>query len=195
MRFPKKSALIIFVLMITWVTSSLYAQDSAHLMDLSLSKANASFTYKGKPIHPGLVQQFMPWLSDPGEPTIITVDVSTKHSNQYSDRDVEVKGKNVCLKPEEDGGYFCYEWLGRLANDVHVLKVSDAGSGSGIFVTLVFVIFEQVFRINMDGKKRSCLLMTVVREFSLGDRDQRKIAVLPDKVLIGTDNNQTIVSF
>ena len=44
--------------------------------DPALEKAESQFTYKGRPIHPKLVKQFMGWISDTAPPVVITVDVS-----------------------------------------------------------------------------------------------------------------------
>ena len=153
-------------------------------------EANEHFSLHGKPIHPGLVQQFMSWLSDPGEPTTISVDVAAEHPNQYDDADVEISNKNICTKPSKDGDYFCYEWLGKLANGLHVLSIAASGGGSGIFEDLVFVRFDVGDGINLDGNKYKRLLMTVVREYGLGDRDDGRIQVLPDRVIVGKSQSR-----
>jgi hypothetical protein len=155
----------------------------------ALKEANDNFTYQSKPIHPGLVQQFMSRISDPAEPTTITVDVAAGHSNQYDDDEVVAKGKNICTKPDKDGESFCYEWLGKMANGIHVLSTGDSGGGSGDFEDLVFVQFTIGNGINLDGKKYKQLLMSVVREYALGDRYGGDIKVLPGMVLIKASTN------
>ena len=68
MKITKLLIQIIFMLSIGLSIRLSYAQGN---IDSALIEANDKFTYQGKPIHPGLVQQFMSWMSDPGEPTII----------------------------------------------------------------------------------------------------------------------------
>ncbi len=183
----------ILALMIGYVFQISYAQVN---IESALKEANDKFTYQGKPIHPGLIQQFMSWISDPGEPTTISVNVSAKHPNQYGDDEVDVKAKNICTKPDKDGESFCYQWLGKLANGIHVLSTGEITGGSGDFEDLVFVRFNIGEGINLYGQKYKQLLMTVVREYALGDRYGGDIKVLPDKVLIkastNTSNDQVI---
>jgi hypothetical protein len=177
---------LFLILTMGYTFQSSYAQVN---IESALKEANDKFTYQGKPIHPGLVQQFMSWLSDPGEPTTITVDVAAPHQNQYDEDAVDKgRGKNVCTKPDKDGGWFCYEWLGRLANGIHVLSTGDGGGGSGVFEDLVFVRFNIGEGINLNGLKYKQLLMTVVREYILGDRyfglGKGEVKVFSDKVFI-----------
>ena len=160
----------------------------------NLAEADASFTYKGKPIHPGLVQEFSSWISDPGLPTTITVDISAPHRNEYS-ADVTVDGKSICMDTEDgdgkkDGGYFCYEHLGKLANGLHVLKTSASGGGSGVFQDLFFVKFAKGEGYAEEGKKYKRLLMSIVRQYTFREGDDGKIKVLPDKVVIGNSQNR-----
>jgi len=179
--------MVIFLTLMTGYAFQVsYAQGN---IESAFKEANDKFTYQGKPIHPGLVQQFMSWMSDPGEPTTITVDVAAKHPNQYDDDEVDVKGKNICTKPDKDSAFFCYQWLGKMANGIHVLSTGDSGGGSGDFEDLVFVRFTIGDVINLDGQKYKQLLMTVVREYNLGDRYGGDIKVLTDKVLIKASTN------
>ena len=64
----------------------------------------------------------------------------------------------------------------------------DSGGGSGVFEDLVFVRFNMGEGINLDGQKYKQLLMTVVREYALGDRyfgiGKGEVKVFPDKVFI-----------
>ena len=51
-----------------------------------LAEANEHFTYRGKAIHPGLVNEFEPWISDLN-PVTIVVDVSASYdSNEYTEK-------------------------------------------------------------------------------------------------------------
>lgn len=168
-----------------------FPAESQAAINAALDEANRSFTFQNKPIHPGLVQEFSSWISDSGFPTTISVDIAAPHGNEYFEDDVTVReGKYVCADTkgedhEKDGGLFCYEWLGRLDNGLHVLSVSEAGGGSGVFEDLFFVRFDKGEGYTHDGKKYDRLLMSIVREFILGDRDDGKIKVLKNSVVVG----------
>jgi hypothetical protein len=157
-------------------------------------EVNQKFTYQGKPIHPGLVQQFMASIADSGQPTIIAVDVAADHGNQYYEGDVKIKDKNICTKSNSDGAYFCYTVLGKVAKDIQVLQVWNSTGGSGVFESLIFVRFQRGDEINFNGRKYKPLLMSIVGEYTLGDRDHRVIEVLPTKVIVGKDK-PTVISF
>jgi len=155
-------------------------------IDNALLEANSRFTYNKQPIHPGLVAEFNSWTSDNWKPVTISVDVSAAYgTNEYAD-DVEVKDNGyVYLKKEGDGEYFYYKWLGRLNNGFHVLEVGEGGGGSGIFTSLFIVKFEKGYGFTPEGQKYERLLMSIVRNETLGDRDDGKITVLPDRVVLG----------
>lgn len=163
-----------------------------------LEEANAKFTYHGRPIHPFLIGEFTGWLSDDRSPMITTVDVAAAFdSNKYPDD--EVKGdKNYwsAERTEEDKGAginlyesYGYTWLGKMADNVHVVELAENGGGSGTFMDLVFFKFSEG-EIMREGKKNSQLLMTVVGTFSLGDRYEGEIKVYPDRVFIPASKNQ-----
>jgi len=155
----------------------------------NLAEADASFTYKSKPIDPKLVQKFSSWESDSPKPKVITVDVAAAFdTNEYSG-EVRLQGASVCFDTEDgnqqkDGGFFCYEHLGKLKNELHVLKISDNGGGSGVFQELFFVKFAKGEGYTEDGEKYERLLMSIVRQYTLGDRDDGKIKVLNDRVIV-----------
>lgn len=153
--------------------------------DEILEEANTSFTFQEKPIHPGLVKEFLSWISDPGDSTTVTVDVSARHRNEYNEKEVEI-GKNgsvlVRLSKRE---YFSYKRLGKLSNGLHVLLMSESDGGSGVFKDLFFIKFEEGEAYSDEGIKYSRLLMSIVRSHVLGDRDDGKIKVLADKVILG----------
>jgi len=153
-----------------------------------LKELNSKFTYKGKPVHPGLIQEFSGWLSDSWMPTTISVDIAAKHRNEYFEDDVKVKENgSVWLSKEGERGFFYYKWLGKLSNGLHVLEAGDSGGGSGIFMDIYFVRFETSEGMSPEGDPYDRLLMTVVRSHSLGDRDDGKIEVIPNKneVILG----------
>ncbi|MFA7000753.1 MAG: hypothetical protein WC352_01220 [Candidatus Omnitrophota bacterium] len=161
----------------------------AETAGVALAEADVNFTYQGKPIHPKLVQEFSSWISDKGLPTTITVDVSAPHRNEYSD-EISMKGKNVCVYPTDNEGKqtgesFSYERLGKLNNGLHVLRVMDGGGGSGVFTDLFFVRFSKGTGLTPEGSQYDQLLMSIVRQYPVGDRDDGEIKVLGDRVVVG----------
>ncbi len=151
------------------------------------AESESQFTYRGKPIHPGLVQEFESWYSDKGPPTTISVDVSAPHSNEYSDDDVKVEDNGYVTYQEPDSAeYFYYKWLGKLDNGLHVL-ITGSGGGSGVFRNVYFIRFDTDEGYTPEGEKYGRLLMTIVREHPLGDRDDGDVALFPaeNKVILG----------
>lgn len=174
-------------------------KDDSKMLQQVLIEVNEKFTYKGKPIHPGLVREFEAWLSD-GTPTTISVDIlAAESSNEYYEDDVEVRDNGFVRIKEEHFftdrdkiiTHYEYKWLGKLKNNLHVLDTLDWGGGSGIFEHLLFVKFdvdEGFTDLRVDGNIRyNRLLMTVVRVHHVGDRDDGEITVLPEqnKVILG----------
>jgi len=184
---------VLFLMIITGVilVQSVVFAATEIPIDAALTEANRDFTYRGKPIHPGLVQEFSSWISDPGLPTTISVDVSAPHGNEYFSGDLsQGEGRNGCIDTKDsegkkDGGSFCYERLGKLDNGLHVLETADSGGGSGVFMDLFFVRFSKGTGYTKEGEKYDRLLMSIVREYTLGDRDDGKIAVTGNKVIVG----------
>lgn len=182
-----KNIAIITIVCLALFGEAILSAETANI-DKAIQEVNASFTYQHKPIHPGLVEEFESSIADPGEPTTISVDINAKHGNEYFEDDVSVKGGTVFLN-KDDGGYFCYKWLGKLNNDLHVLNVGDNGSGSGVFSDLLFVRFS-ISEGYYKGEKYKRLLMTIVGTYGLGDKDEGDIKVLTDKVIIGKSQHR-----
>ena len=182
-----------------WAIISLPAsQDKSNDIQLSagmraaLDEANRNFTFNGKPIHPLLVKEFAIWLSDNTSPVTASVDVASaaKARNEYDSNAVIADGSRVrANSPDVYGssgwtGFYQYERLGTLKNGLQVLRVSDCGGGSGVFQDLFFVKFTTDFAYDEKGDMYERLLMTVVREYTLGDRDDGSIEVNADEVII-----------
>lgn len=154
-------------------------------IDNAILEADSQFTYNKQPIHPGLVAEFNPWISDTWKPTTVSVDIAAKHGNEYSDGDVQVKENAYVYLQKKEGEYFYYKWLGKLNNGLHVLEIGEGGGGSGIFKGIMIVKFEKSYGLTPEGQKYDRLLRSIVRNESLGDRDDGKITVLPDNVILG----------
>lgn len=134
-----------------------------------LVEANNDFTFKGRPIHPGLVKEFQNWLSDYRPPITVTVDVGAAHdTNEYADAVTPASDGGVLVTLGDNGGHFFYKRLGRLDNGAHVLHTVDKSAGTGIFQSLTFVRFHMGRGFDRDGIKPSeRLLMSVARVYAI----------------------------
>ena len=140
------------------------------------------FTYKNKPIHPKLVKELIPWISDE-KPVTVAVDVAAAFQTNEYFADVIVE-KEGYIKFQENDEIFWYEWLGKLDNGIHVVRTFDASvDGSGVFQDLLFIKFHtQEFDLN--GKIYEQVIMTLVKSYGLGDRIYPQIDIFNDKVII-----------
>lgn len=165
-------------------------------------EVDTTFKLNGKPIHPKLIQEFEPWLSD-GSPVTISVDVLAAYgTNEYFEGDIKLEEDRVTYGAE-DHATFTYKWLGRLQNGLHVLIASDWGGGSGIFMNLLFVKFE--ISKGVDGyldsdealKPYDRILMTVVCNYALEDRydGEIKLQAQENKVIVQKGNSRKILDF
>ncbi len=178
---------ILILLSILFLSPSvLYANE---IFPTEIKEINEHFTYKGKPIHPGLIKEFAGWISDSWKPITTSVDIAAAFdTNEYFDSEVEVKDSGyIYLQEEGKAEYFYYKWLGQLKNGLHVIETGDGGGGSGIFQDIYFIRFDIAEGLDPEGNKYNRLLMTVVRNHALGDRDDGEIKILPEenKVILG----------
>ncbi len=151
-----------------------------------LIEIDKSFTYKGKPIHPGIIHEFEGYLSDSGAPLSVSIDLAAASgSNQYFDGNVEqLKQGFYSVKDSSGQGYSGYHWLGKLADGTHVVSAYSNGGGSGVFEHLYFLQFTAGRGYGPDGTPYDRLVMTAIRWYPLGDRSRARVQVLSDKVVI-----------
>jgi hypothetical protein len=137
--------------------------------DETLVEANDSFTFKGQPIHPGLVREFLNWESDYRPPITVTLDVGAAYqTNEYFDPVLPEKDGGFSVTLGEGGERFFYKHLGRLNNGIHILHTVDKSTGTGIFQNVMFVRFDIGRGFDRDGVKRmESLHMSVVRVYTL----------------------------
>lgn len=158
--------------------------------------ANLFFTFRDEPINPRAVGDLLPWLSDT-EPGLVAVDVegSMADTNRYW-ADVEVieegpaAGSVRAIWNPQIGETITYStsyrWLGRLDNDLHILRVARNTGGSGVFTSLLFVRFSmdtEYYYVNGPGP-RPRLIMQRMGSYGLGDRDGRSVQLEENSVVI-----------
>lgn len=151
------------------------------------------FKFDGKWIHPKLVRRFSPWLSDFGA-TVLTVDVSTgTDSNEYSEPVTVYMGYvKYYGRTEEDVTWFQYHHIGVLADGTHVLRTFENDGGTGVYETIEFVRLDIAAPYVIYGypSNKPHLVMSIVGEYSLRDRDDRDIVVKGNSVTIGPSKKQ-----
>jgi hypothetical protein len=164
--------------------------------DAALAEVRSNLTCGGKPIHPGLVCEFMAWQSD-DLPTTVAVDILPSiGSDEYYEDDVRLRaGWTECDLREEPSAVgvrpsFGYQRRGVLADGTQVLRTYYSGGGSGIFMDLVFVRFETEKAFDYEMKPYTRLLMKLVCDYDLGDRDDGTVQVLSDRVVVGPSKHR-----
>ena len=124
-----------------------------------LKEVNEHFTFRGRPIHPGLVKEFNCWISDLN-PITIAVDVSAAFdSNEYSDEPYREKGY---IYAETTEGLYGYRRLS-YKNGIHLLKTVDISGGSQVFTSKLWVKFEIWKGTHPDGTAYDQLVMRLVQ--------------------------------
>lgn len=154
----------------------------------ALNELDRALVYRGKPIHPGLIRQFIGSMADQGFPIGVSVDVAAAYGNkQYLADDVKEPEKGFFkVSMGEDGGFFAYRWLGRMADGTHVVQTFLNGGGSGTFCTLCFIRFSQGEGRDSDGTAYGRLLMTVLQTYPLSaEGGEAPIKVSPNQVTVG----------
>jgi len=147
-----------------------------------IAEMENSFKFNGKVIHPALIQQFESWLSDPGIPVTVSVDVAAASgTNQYSDEGVSEEPNHVV---QYKYGYksYSYQWIGKLQNGMHLVRTWARGSGSGVFQTLFFLRLQQSSGYLSDGTPYPRLLLVAERAYPLGDRTSVEILVKGNEI-------------
>lgn len=172
----------------------------------ALIEANDKFTFMGKPIHPGIIGEFINFVSDGGASIINTIDISSAMgTNEYYHPVKIVKtaphDESKSVYPDDDSKFdiqyrittkensIGYVWLGKLKNGLHVVYLSESFRPSGgtmVREFLIFVTFEVGQSYKPDGKLHNQLLMSIKRKYPLGDRPYPMIKVFKDsnKVII-----------
>ena len=162
-------------------------------MQARLAEVEKSFKYKGKPIHPGILEEFEGYMSDKGFPLSVSMDLAAAAgSNEYFDGDIKQRKPGIYVVEHGEGkGYFGYEWCGSMADGTQVVSTFSNGGGSGVFKTLYFLHCSVEKGFEENGTPYGRLLITATRWFPLGDRSDAKIQVSADKVVIsqGADGN------
>lgn len=165
---------IVIVLMISDFVFAATDPQIPDKLNQALDEANKTFTYNGNPINPRAVQELLSWMSDSSPGPVSINLVGTDDSNRYFGESEKKEDGSVFVNlPDEegsDGGYFIYKRIGTLKDNVHVLRTSENGGGSGIFMNLLLIRFKIDFEYKDDGSHSYMLVMQRLGEFTLCDR-------------------------
>ena len=147
---------------------------------------DADFRFHGKLIHPLLIKQFEPWISDARPPITVEVNLTAAwDSNEYA-AEFKTNSNGVVSINLPEGASYAYRHLGRLRDGIHVLRTSESGGGSGVFEAILFVRFRTRLAYLADGVKQGQqIFLQVVRRYPLGDRDGAEVVVKQDHVIVG----------
>lgn len=165
------------------------------IIEEALDEANKKFFYNGEPISPELVNEFLPWLSDEN-PITITVDVVAAYqTNEYNGA---IEYNDSIAKVIYGENIFEYKYLGKLKNGIHVVDFYRGESNSGIFETLLFISFR--IRKNFDDSEKLSdqLLMSLEKSYIVGDRQNAKITLTKNTVIIDRPINsdaEVVINF
>jgi hypothetical protein len=159
----------------------------------------ADFRFHSKPIHPLLIKQFEPWISDSRPPITVEVNLTAAwDSNEYS-ADFKTGSNGVVSVHLPDSATYAYQHLGILRDDIHVLRTFDSGGGSGLFEALLFVRFRTGTTYLADGiNQGQQVFLRVLRRFPLGDRDAAEVELKQDHVVVGKSRyreNPVVLNF
>ena len=161
--------------------------------------------FRGQPLHPLIVQEFITWLSDTGD-HIISINLRDAfNSNRYCCDDsfsVELSEKRTLVRTDFTKDYetynndyisqeecvgsctLTYAHLGTTDNGAIVIQVWERSGGSGVFSTLLFTKVKERMGANFDYANPSNLafdkqqiVLEKLFSISLGDRQETSIGV------------------
>jgi hypothetical protein len=133
-------------------------------IDSILDELNNKFTINGKPINPRVIHELTGGDFDMSDGPIITaLDLKKANDSNRYFCDSCLGKYDVYFGTDKDGndlGHFAYKYLGKTANNIHVVQTSSNGGGSGSWS---FVLFLSVQKRNayVMGEKQEQLILTL----------------------------------
>ncbi len=167
---------------------------------LPAKKGFLSYSFNDKPyVHPKMVWELMPWLSDTDQ-QMLSLSVSAwKGSNRYYE-EIEKKTFNdghefiyySCRKGEHLR--FGYVYHGKSDSGIHVLETIENTSGSATFVSLFLcrLTMESKYEIE-DGKlgtEEGREVLHLIKTIPLGDRWTGDITLNGNQLKVGPDRGR-----
>lgn len=181
----KKYTIIAFVQLFTLfapLTSYSYQNESGYYFDR-------------KPfIHPKIINDLLPWMSDSGE-QIVSINLSgSADTNRYYGPIETNNSNNPLVSYTEDRSFFGYRLLGTTDSGVSALLISERGGGSGVFLSVLLVSIVSEYGYASYNHPQSILRMDrkrwVIKKLGmihLGDRYSGELKVVDNSLFIGKD--------
>ena len=160
------------------------------------------FMFRGQPLHPKIIQDFMTGLSDNGDQVVAINLEDSQGANRYCcDEDVSFSiDKNGIISAKADlnqGGWIQYRYHG-IVNGLFIVEVMENTGGSGLFGTLLILRATQRYYLQetstWDLKKQSSpnifksekprLHLNKIGKVLLGDRQPNTISVINASLII-----------
>ena len=185
--------LLVALLLLAAVSSTAFGgEDQSESAKKSLKEANKTFTYNGKPIHPGCVNEFSISMADSGPPVVRSVDVaSCMASNEFAVA-YKVSDDGYIGYEYEDSGeknYFGYKYVGKAKGGIHILDTMWSGGGTMVAKTVFLTRFglEKYRSFDDQGKLKleKRLIMKCIGQIVRGDRDIGTLELKNDKLILG----------
>ena len=159
-----------------------------------------SASFNGEPwVHPKMIWELKPWMSDPGEQMLALNVSNSVGSNRYFE-DIEMRtlegGRELLFYKAKNGEHlqFGYIYHGMSDSGIHVLEVVESSHGSGTFISLFLcqLNWEPSFGIKngllqVVGERQ---VLKLVKEITLGDRWMGRIELEGDLLKVGKDEGR-----
>jgi len=151
--------------------------------------------FRDELIHPKIIQDLQGSLADAGEQVVAVNLLDSQDSNRYFGeikiRSIE-KSNYPYVYSEDGKESFGYNYIGTSSSGIHVLRTSECGGGSGIFMSLMFLVLETDESIKYDYdqdilNKRQRINLKTLGLLSLGDRYEGEITLKNGILKIGED--------
>lgn len=171
-------------------------QAGSHNAEHETRRPDLPYSFSKPPyIHPKVVQDLTTWVSDCGDQVAAINLLESQNSNRYFGevKVRELEGEAPYVYVNDGREEFGYQHVGTTTSGVDVLYTSYSGGGSGIFVNLLLVRWEEDMGIDCDWDnlavrpERRRLLIRKVGEIALGDRWDGVLEVRGDDLLVGKD--------
>lgn len=167
------------------------------------------YTFTQEPfIDPEILDEMAGWLSD-HLPCYAAVDLEgAMKSDRFHDGKLKINYGDIepddinafidsilappspIVSKHKEREYTGYRYIGMSPSGVHVVKHFASGGGSGIFSSVLLIVFEtQYYLINEASEQRNAILMKVIGSISLGDRYSGEIALKGKNLVIEANRN------
>ncbi len=154
-------------------------------------------------VHPLIIKELLPWLSDIGEQVVAVNILDSQDSNRFHGKYgvvTRADGSTWVEWSAEDGrSSFAYRYLGTSPSGIHMLQCADWGGGTGVFQDIILVafetddaVFERSHEVGEDAlqfsyEKRERIILKTLGSITLGDRYTGAIQYAGGYLRVGPD--------